>query len=190
MNKKWKVRRGFIKMHIAVDIKNKKIIALEITREDVHDNKKFKDLIDNIDAKIDKVIVDGAYDSNDNFNYLTDKGIEPVIRVRSNSIINNSIRDMHVLDQLSDYTRWKHKHDYGKRWIAESVFSSFKRMFGEYIKSVRWDNMVKELMVKITLGIFALYWAYSITKDYNEHINNHKVIDNDIIDALSRIAKL
>lgn len=171
MNKKWKVRRGFIKMHIAVDAKSKKILALEVTKEDTHDSKKFKDIIDRISnnnnnssdssssndsnnnnnntKKIDKVIADGAYDSNDNFNYLTSKGIEPVIRVRSNSIVKgNSIRDIHVLDQLNDYTRWKHKHDYGKRWIVESVFSSLKRIFGEYIKAVKWDNMVRELMIK------------------------------------------
>ena len=94
MNKKWKVRRGFIKMHIAVDIKSKKILALEVTRENVHDSKKFKELIDRISnnnsssdssssssndsnnnntKKIDKVIADGAYYSNDNFNYLTER---------------------------------------------------------------------------------------------------------------------
>ena len=73
MNKKWKVRRGFIKMHIAVDAKSKKILALEVTKEDTHDSKKFKDLINKIDNKIDKVIADGAYDSNDNFNYLTER---------------------------------------------------------------------------------------------------------------------
>ncbi len=67
---------------------SKKIIALEVTREDVHDSKKFKDIIDRISnnnsssndsnnnnttKKIDKVIADGAYDSNDNFNYLTER---------------------------------------------------------------------------------------------------------------------
>ena len=42
-------------------------------------------------------------------------------------------------------------HQYNYRWIAESVFSSFKRIFGEYVKAVRWKNMVKELMLKASI---------------------------------------
>ena len=30
-----------------------------------------------------------------------------------------------------DMKRWKKKHGYGMRWIAESAFSSIKRTFGE-----------------------------------------------------------
>jgi hypothetical protein len=30
---KWKVKRGFIKVHIAVDTRTKQIIAMEITKE-------------------------------------------------------------------------------------------------------------------------------------------------------------
>ena len=37
---------------------------------------------------------------------------------------------------------------YGKRWIVETVFSSIKRMFGEYVYSVKFKNMVKEMMLK------------------------------------------
>jgi hypothetical protein len=93
IRKKWRIRRGFIKMHLAVNINTKEIIALDITKEDTHDSKRFKDIIDSIPNKIDRVYADKAYDSNDNFNHLIDKNIEPVIRVRDNSIIDDSIID-------------------------------------------------------------------------------------------------
>ncbi len=32
-----------------------------------------------------------------------------------------------------DYERWKNKIQYGYRWIAESVFSSLKRIFSEHL---------------------------------------------------------
>ena len=35
---KWHVRKGYLKLHVAVDIKNKKIISLEVTSEEVHDD--------------------------------------------------------------------------------------------------------------------------------------------------------
>ncbi|MFZ0895407.1 MAG: transposase, partial [Candidatus Nitrosopolaris sp.] len=38
-----------------------------------------------------------------------------------------------------------------QRWIVESVFSSMKRMFGEYVSARRFPNMVKEMMLKASL---------------------------------------
>ena len=35
MDHKWKVKKGWIKVHVAVDIKTKKLLALEITDESV-----------------------------------------------------------------------------------------------------------------------------------------------------------
>jgi len=40
---------------------------------------------------------------------------------------------------------------YGHRWIAETVFSSIKRTFGEYVYSVRLENMIQEMMLKASL---------------------------------------
>ena len=41
---KWKKRRGFIKIHVAVNIKTKKIVSMEVTKEDVVDGKILKPL--------------------------------------------------------------------------------------------------------------------------------------------------
>lgn len=40
---------------------------------------------------------------------------------------------------------------YGHRWIAESVFSAMKRMFGEYVTARNYQNMVKEMFLKASL---------------------------------------
>jgi hypothetical protein len=44
---KWNVRRGYLKIHVAVDIRKKKIVTMEVTSEEVHDGKVLKKLIDN-----------------------------------------------------------------------------------------------------------------------------------------------
>ena len=36
MRDKWHVRKGYLKIHIAVDIKKKRILSLEVTSEEVH----------------------------------------------------------------------------------------------------------------------------------------------------------
>src|SRR4051812_8414708 len=112
---------------------------------------------DNRDIKIKSALGDdGSYDSNENFKYLQTKRIMPGIKVRKNSIIstkNNKIRNREVGFQTKDYHKWKKKKRYGKRWMAkETVFSSIKRMFGEYVSATRFQNMVKEMMIlKVSL---------------------------------------
>ena len=37
------------------------------------------------------------------------------------------------------------------RWMTETAFSSIKRMFGEHIMATKFQNMVKEMMIKVSL---------------------------------------
>jgi hypothetical protein len=158
---KWKnkkrMRKGFIKIHVAVDIKTKKIVSMSVTKEDVYDGKMLKELVDDVSKKhsIKKVLADGSYDSKDNFRYLGRLNIVPVIKVRKNSSVkNNTIcipRKLSVIQQLDDIKRWKKRHGYGMRWMAESAFSSMKRTFGEHVSSAKWNNIVNELMLKASI---------------------------------------
>jgi len=102
---------------------------------------------------------DGTYDSNENFKILDDNGIEPAIKVRKNSIAsskNNRMRNREVRNQTRDLLKWKRKRGYGQRWIAETAFSSIKRMFGEHVSASSFQNMAKEMMIKVSLyNLFA-----------------------------------
>ena len=164
MQEKWKIKKkkGYLKIHIAVNIKTKEILALEVTDEKLHDGKIMEQLVEQVlenkdkdkDFHIKSVLADGAYDSNKNFNYLQKKNIRPGIKVRKNSIIsrkNNKIRNREVSSQMKDMFKWKKKRKYGQRWMAETVFSSIKRMFGEYTSANRFQNMVKEVTMKMSL---------------------------------------
>jgi transposase len=53
--------------------------------------------------------------------------------------------------QKDNLENWKDSVSYGKRWIVETVFSCIKRMFGEYITAIRFENMVKEIILKASL---------------------------------------
>jgi hypothetical protein len=153
---KWKVKRGYLKIHIAVDVKRKKILALEVTDEKVGDGRMLQPLVEEASkkGKIAKTIGDGAYDTKSNFRYLDDKGIEPVIKVRKNASSRAGgcmPRKLVAQEYLRDPDTWKRTHGYGQRWMAESVFSSFKRTFGEYVSAKTMRNMANELMLKASL---------------------------------------
>jgi hypothetical protein len=161
MDEKWNVlnRKGYLKIHLAVNIKTKEILALEVTDEKVNDGRMLKKLVnhvlDNRGIMIESVLADGAHDTNTNFQFLEQKGITSGIKVRKNSIIsirNNSLRNREVRSQTKDdLLKWKAKRKYGHRWIAETAFSTIKRTFGEYVSATRFQNMVKEMMIKVSL---------------------------------------
>jgi len=155
IHKKWRVQRGFIKMHIAVDTKTKQILAIEITKEDVGDGKMFGRLVKGSAdvANVKRVIGDGAYDSRDNFLKASKMDIDALIRVRKNAnprLHGCLARRLAVLEQLGS-TEWRRERGYGYRWMAESAFSCLKRTFGEYICAVKWSNIVKELLLKASI---------------------------------------
>ena len=153
---KWKVRRGYLKIHIAVDVKRKKILALKVTDEKMGDGRMLQPLVEEASrkGKIAKTIGDGAYDTKSNFRYLDAKKIEPVIKVRKNASSRAGgcmPRKLVAQEYLRDPDTWKRTHGYGQRWMAETVFSSFKRTFGEYVSAKTIRNMANELMLKASL---------------------------------------
>ena len=153
---KWNVKRGYLKIHVAVDIRKKKIVSMEVTSEEVHDGKVLNKLIDNASEnnKVKRVLADGMYDSNKNFRYLSKNHIKPAIKTRRNSKVKSTncyARNMSVLRQQTNLKRWKHSMGYGQRWMAETVFSCIKRMFGEYVNARKFHNMTKELVIKASL---------------------------------------
>ncbi len=161
MRNKWNVKKkGYLKIHVAVNVKNKKILSIKVTDEHFHDSKALPGLVENIIksdsmAAIGKLFADGAYDGNEIFRCLADNGILPCIKVRKNAQVKlktgNILRNLSVISQKNDLKKWKDSVSYGQRWIVETVFSSIKRMFGEYVYSVKFDNMVKEMVLKASL---------------------------------------
>ena len=165
MKEKWHIKnkKGYLKIHIvAVNVKTKKILSMKVTDEHVHDSKVLPELVNDI-IKLDKKITigelfaDGAYEGNDIFRYLEDNGIMPCIKVRKNARVRwkkgSILRNMSVISQKNDLQKWKDSIvSYGQRWIVETVFSSIKRIFGEYVYSVRLKNMIQqEMMLKASL---------------------------------------
>ena len=59
MRDKWNVRKkGYLKIHIAVNVKTKKILSMKVTDEHVHDSKALPELVEYI-IKLDKKITIG-----------------------------------------------------------------------------------------------------------------------------------
>jgi hypothetical protein len=157
MRHKWNgKRKGFLKIHIGVDVSTKQVLAVRVTDEHSHDSKHLKCIVRESakHGNLTKVLGDGAFDSREIFSYLDDQNIIPAIKARKNAIPNAKgcyARKKTVMSQKADYRKWAASVSYGSRWIVESVFSSIKRMFGEEVRAKKKRNMIQEMMLKVSL---------------------------------------
>lgn len=160
MREKWHRHRGWIKVHVAVDVKGG-VLALEVTDDRVGDTTMFPAVVDGAEravgpGRIVETLADGAYDSRANFQLLEDKRMRPGIRIKDGAnakSLGMSARPRAVRElRRLGYDGWRDAHGYGKRWAVEWTFSAVKRIFGESVRARRRDLMLKEVRTK-----FALY---------------------------------
>jgi hypothetical protein len=148
-------RKEFVKLHIAVDAKSEKIVSFRVTKGNVHDSKKLGPMIKEVaeEYDIDKVYGDRAHDNRKSFNLLDDLNIEPAISIRKNASTKArgcpSRRDEVLLIRKQGYDGWKQLKDGGRRWIAEIVFSSIKRVLGEDLLSKKFKAQKVEAGLKV-----------------------------------------
>jgi Transposase DDE domain len=149
-----RVRRGWLKVHVAVDVESKKLLSIEVTEEKIADSEVLRPLLKDVNIK--DGLMDGAFDTNDAFNFMKEKCVDcPGIKIRENAVVGDepSPRSNAVLDYLKNgYKGWKQKHQYGRRWAAEGYFSSVKRIFGETVRASSISGMISE-----TKRLFILY---------------------------------
>ena len=139
-------RKGWIKVHVAVDVETRRPITFEITDERITDQDMVKPLL--TDIKLKDSLMDGAYDKEEVFKFLKEKGVAmPGIKIRKNAIVKaGSERAESVLEfKKYGYDSWKKVRRYGRRWAAESVFSAIKRIFGENVRATSKKGMFDEV---------------------------------------------
>ncbi|MBS3116996.1 transposase [Candidatus Woesearchaeota archaeon] len=136
-------------------MKDKKAVAISITEDSVGDNKEVLLLIDAARKRgtIAKALLDGAYDTFEIWNGLHARGIRSLIRLRKNAVVNNKspTRSQEIKCYQGNEKEWAKATGFGQRWQAETLFSSFKRRFGENCTATRPQNVIPEILFKAML---------------------------------------
>ena len=140
-------RRGWLKVHVTVDVESKRLLSLEVTEENTSDSEVLRPLLK--DVNFEDALADGAYDINDAFEFMKSNGADcPGIKIRGNAVVGKeeSARSMAVLEyQKMGYKGWRQMHQYGRRWAVEGLFSSIKRIFGETVRAASPEEMISEV---------------------------------------------
>lgn len=158
MRKKWKVKRGWIKVVVMGDSKGN-IVDVRVGNEELNEGKSSRGMIRKNKKNIKKLLGDGLHDCKDTFNLCNKLNIDPVIKIRKNA--NKKSKGSRLRkEKLKEYLKlghkeWVKKTGYGMRWpCTEGIFSSVKRIFGEYVRSTKKRNMYHEAKMK--------FWAYNL----------------------------
>lgn len=175
-SKMYKKIKSWKQMHIVISRKTRKILNMKVTREHAGDPNQFVSLIEPIVERrlVHSARADGAYDSNEIFEFCGKNNIDPIIPVRITSIgkKSNKFRKHAVEEQFGfkrrshahrkywypnrkfrrlSQDRWKKRTKYNDRSLIETANSVFKGVFDESVFSKTAKMIEKELLLKAVI---------------------------------------
>ncbi len=146
LTNKWHTKRkGWLKIHVAIDAERMNVVSLTVSKEFAHDTKEFRKLLYPVAGRASSVYGDGAYGS---------RGIGAVIPPRSGSRSlsrSGGPARGRVVRRIRKIglEEWKKEVQYGKRWRVEIFFSALKRTVGEIIMANKLVYQIQEAVMKI-----------------------------------------
>ncbi|MBM4254059.1 MAG: IS5 family transposase [Deltaproteobacteria bacterium] len=135
-------RRTWRKLHIAIDHKTNEIVAVTLTKSNVHDSMETSSLLDQID-NIASVTADKGYDNKNAYEPIAAKGAKAIIPPRSGAALklqnptwgdverNRLVRE----HQLLGKDAWKSGSGYRRRVLVETSIGRYKRTIGASMHS-------------------------------------------------------
>ncbi len=149
------LKRCFTALHAAVDTDTLMIHAARVKARPGGDAKELIPLLKQVPHQgLENVYGDKAYISRKNVQYISDIGAYPAIEPKKNLGVNS--RGHRAYGRLMrEYRRnpveWKRVHEYGKRSLVEIVFGIMKVRFTGSLRSRRYKELRRELLIKVIL---------------------------------------
>ena len=190
MTEKWSTRRGFIKLHVSVDTRTKKIYAVVITDDKCGDSPQFEELVGQAFANAEKspnvgtfadagIAADGAYDTKNIRSYCNEHGINPLILARidfaenvngcmprkaagSRQLGGFDHIDKKTEHEFADLTR-EQKRELQKAWQKESGYNdrwAVEIAFSTF-KRVLGECMNARKRESVKTEIYGKVWLYN-----------------------------
>lgn len=155
-------QRRFIKHHVLINVRTMEIVSFSVTMEKPGDAKVMVPLVEGAikaGADILKVRADSAYDTAHNWMEMDRLNIEFVPNLKD---VKKFGKDPDLPKRNAQLDReheigkkaFHIETDYNIRWLIEVFFSVFKRLFGEKIRSKKFERMSLVMQFK--------YQAYAI----------------------------
>lgn len=151
-------RRTWRKLHLGVDADTGEVTATTLTDNTEHDASQTGALLEETGGDLRAVGADGAYDTWDAYDAITDQGnARPIIPPQENAKIKkhgNCKGPPLPRDEAIRYIRrhgrakWKRETGYHKRSLAETAVYRYKQIVGRFVEARTWINE----QVEVKLG--------------------------------------
>ena len=156
----WKVRlhkaekrRTWRKLHISIDASTQQVITAVVTGKGVVDPRMMPGQLKQIEASIERVYGDGAFDSRDCYRAIHRCGARAIFPPREGSTVwedeyladrNSNVRGV---EKLGD-KEWKKQIGYHRRSLVETAFFRLKRVFSDKLRGRKEDRQITEAMIR------------------------------------------
>ncbi|MHC2419978.1 hypothetical protein ACVMB2_003888 [Sinorhizobium meliloti] len=148
-------RRGWRKLHVALDADSSEIIAHTMTDQDAGDASQVEPLLNQIDGRIGQFTADGAYDGKPTYDAVTDHSAAAVIVIppRANAIEpagdqSPGQRDQHIAAISRDgRMKWQVSTGYGKRSLVETAIGRYKSIIGRRLRAGSFHAQQTEVAI-------------------------------------------
>ena len=92
-------RKGWIKVHVAVDVETRRPITFEITDERITDQEMVEPLLK--DIRLRDALMDGAYDKEKVFKFIKEKGVTlPGIKIRKKILLKQTRKEPNLFSNF------------------------------------------------------------------------------------------
>ncbi len=155
-------RTGWRKLHLAVD-EGGRVVAAELTDNDVADASVFSSLLSRTDGKVVRVTADGAYDRRDVYKTASSRGAYVVIPPQRGAVISGDpvlrTRDRHI-KRIARVGRaqWRREKGQPRQARVENTIYRYKRIFGPALRAR--DPMAQRTEVMTACNL--LNWMSSL----------------------------
>jgi hypothetical protein len=156
----WKVRthgqdyrRRWRKLHISIDADSQQIITTLLTDATVVDPRMLPRQLKQVEAPVERIYGDGAFDSRQCYRAIHQHGARAVIPPRKGSTMwpddflkerNRNLRGV----QRHGLKGWKRRSGYHRRSLVETAFFRLKVILSDKLRSRRADTQATEAMIK------------------------------------------
>lgn len=156
----WKVRlrgwthhRTWRKLHLSVDADTHHVVTALITSKDVVDPRVLPRLLKAVEAPVERVLADGAYDSRGCYKAIHERGARAIIPPRKGSVLwkddylrqrNANLRGVQKLGPEG----WKRRVRYHRRSLVETAIFRLKALFTDRLRSRDVGRQRTEVMVR------------------------------------------
>lgn len=148
--------RKWRKLHVAIDLHTKEIVYAKLTSASTHDLDKIDDVLEVMNKRKGKVLIDGIADQHDLYEKCKKHNKQLLTPPRQGASVKTgcdsrqeAVKTIKVLGGDQEARKiWSKLTGYNQRAQIETLFSRWKRILGESLKSKLETSCFHEVYVK------------------------------------------